>query len=269
MNFDQLEHIVAVSAAPSASQAASRLGISQPALSRSLKRLEAELGCELFDRTYNSMALNDAGALVARFAEGALRDRRRLTNDLAELSGGRRAVRIGAVAPAPLWRLTARIIAENPFVAIAPRIMTEDAVERALLNRDVDYGITLKPISLPGMCSEHIMDERLFAYVPKGHVLAGREAVSFADLDGLDFTVADGIGFWLGICRKNQPNSTISVMPDREVFRQVVESSNALVYTTDSPDASSSKNRVAVPLSDEDALARFYLVSVRGDREGQ
>ena len=62
MTIEQLEHIACVARTGSISRAAAELHMSQPALSRSIKRLEEELGCQLLHRTSNSSALLSAHA---------------------------------------------------------------------------------------------------------------------------------------------------------------------------------------------------------------
>ncbi|MFD0704055.1 LysR family transcriptional regulator, partial [Slackia equolifaciens] len=61
MNFEQLRQLDAVARLGTISAAATRLRISQPALSRSLARLESELGAQLLDRRGKSVAMSAAG----------------------------------------------------------------------------------------------------------------------------------------------------------------------------------------------------------------
>ena len=61
----QLEQLLAVAACGTLSNAAEQLHISQPALSRSMRKLEDEIGVELFTRSKNRMELNENGRLAA------------------------------------------------------------------------------------------------------------------------------------------------------------------------------------------------------------
>ena len=72
MEFYQLAQFREIAECESVSQAAARLHTSQPALSAMLKKLEAELHVQLFDRTKNRIVLNEAGALALRHAKRLL-----------------------------------------------------------------------------------------------------------------------------------------------------------------------------------------------------
>ena len=96
------------------------------------------------------------------------------------------------------------------------------------------------------------------------HPLAKRKHVSFADLAGETFLVLDGIGFWRDVYETAIPDVHSIVQRDREVFTQLVDSSDILCFTTDAPQNSNHANgRVEVPLSDADAHVTFYLVALK------
>ncbi len=229
-----------------------------------MKRLETELETELFTRTCNSMTLNKSGVLVYEFAKRTLRELRILKTELGELSDKRQSVRIGSVAPAPLWLLSSLLIGHQSNIAIEPAVMDENAVERALINQDIDYGITLRQIDLPNMTSEPLMTENLFVFAPKESHFAQRDAVSFHDLEGKSFVVPGGVGIWIDILKRNLPTSKLVIQPDATVFQQTLAASDALLFTTDSPyathfDKCPDDRRVAVPVADADAHARYYV----------
>ena len=74
MELEQLRQIDAVARAGTTSAAAAELHISQPALSRSIQRLEAEFGSPLFDREGRRVRLNEVGAVAVEWARQLLRD---------------------------------------------------------------------------------------------------------------------------------------------------------------------------------------------------
>ena len=125
MTIDQLEHIAAVAQTGSILRAAERLHMSQPALSRSIKRLEEELGCQLLHRTSNSSALTEAGRIAADYADDMLRTYRRMRDALASLETRRRTLRIGTCAPAPLWRVTQLVVETTPGTIVASESLDE------------------------------------------------------------------------------------------------------------------------------------------------
>lgn len=83
MELNQIRYFVATAQLQNMTKAARRLGISQPSLSKSLKRLEEELNTRLFDRAGKKIALNEKGR---RFLEGALSMLQELDDTAAAVS---------------------------------------------------------------------------------------------------------------------------------------------------------------------------------------
>lgn len=72
MELRALRYLQTLALEGSVSNAAKSLHITQPTLSRQLSALEAELGCELFERSYRGMSLNDNGMMLLRYADSIL-----------------------------------------------------------------------------------------------------------------------------------------------------------------------------------------------------
>ena len=260
MELEQMRQLDAIARRGTISAAAEELHLSQPALSRSIRRLERELGQELFDRTHNSATLNDAGRLAVDHARNLLRDERMMLDAFADLARRQRTLLVGTVAPAPVWRLTALTVERFPGTLLNPVTLPEDEVERRLMNRSGDLAITHRPQILPTMRSVQIMTEDLFVFLPRGHRLATRDTVSFSDLDGESFLVLSEVGFWMGMLRRNMPHANIVEQADRSVFEQLVRTTELLSFVTNVTQMRRGGiDRVAVPISDADAHATFYL----------
>lgn len=69
IEFNQLKHLVAIAKNKTISKAAEELLISQPGLTKSMQRLEEDLGLSLFNRKKNKIELNDNGLLAVEFAK--------------------------------------------------------------------------------------------------------------------------------------------------------------------------------------------------------
>ena len=74
MEIHQLKYFICVAKLESISKAATMLHLSQPALSKSLAKLEDELGVQLFDRLGKRLHLNDRGKLFLKGAERPCRN---------------------------------------------------------------------------------------------------------------------------------------------------------------------------------------------------
>jgi LysR family cyn operon transcriptional activator len=269
MELEQLRQLDAIERYGTMSAAAEQLHISQPSLSKSIKRLEADLGQELFDRTPNRVTFNDAGRLALDHAHAILAQVHLMRDDFDALAKRQRSLRVATVAPAPSWRLSALAIERFPGVILDPDIMTEQAVESALLNQETDLAITLRSLQLPNVRSVPLMTEDLFLYVRRDHPLAARSKVSFSEMNGETFLVFEQIGFWMDMCRAEMPDSQFIVQKDRMVFMQVLESTKLCAFTSDAPEnATEQDDRVRVPIIDGAAHATFFAC-VRDDASEQ
>src|SRR3546814_6291093 len=95
MQFDvsHLRALAAVHDFGSVQRASQLLGISQPAVSSSIRHLEADLGIELFSRTPKGMMATPAGVLGALCAKRILAELRKMKDDIASIDGGSSGLR--------------------------------------------------------------------------------------------------------------------------------------------------------------------------------
>ena len=84
IEFNQLKHLVAIAKNKTISKAAEELLISQPGLTRSMQRLEEDLGLSLFNRKKNKIELNDNGLLAVEFAKKLLDGREEMIKELTK-----------------------------------------------------------------------------------------------------------------------------------------------------------------------------------------
>ncbi len=265
MELEQLKQLSKIAEEGTMQAAAAKLHLSPSALSRSLRRLEEELGQQLFDRTKNSMRINDRGRIALEHARVILAEERRLRDDFADIAKRARTIRVASVAPAPAWRLSALVLTQNPTAIVEPDIVDAEEASRRLLNGTCDLAVTTAPINLPVTQSTTLLQEDLYANVPEGHALYNRDSLSFGELDGQSFLVYGGIGYWHEVHERMLPHSHFVTQPDRIVFLQQVRTSDLLTFTTNAPENTSAhESRKAIPITDAEAHATFWL-SVRID----
>ncbi len=260
MELDQLRQLAMVAEEGTMQAAAARMHLSPSALSRSLRRLEDELGQPLFDRTKNSMRLNDRGRLALGHARAIIAEEQRLRDDFAALAKRARTIRVASVAPAPTWRLSSIVLTQDPTAIIEPDIIAEDEARSRLFNGTCDLAITARPITLPTVRTTELLHEDLYANVPAGHVLHNRGSLTFSELDGHTFLVYGGIGYWHEIHERMLPFAQFVTQPDRTVFLQQVRTSDLLTFTTNAPENTSGhESRRPIPITDPEAHATFWL----------
>ena len=112
------------------SEAAEILHLSQPALSRSMKKIEEEIGVSLFIRRKNRLELNENGAYVVELAKKVLADADALAGKAQAFDRKNRTISLGICAPAPSWVLTPLLSSLYP----GKMLQTEIAEENALLS---------------------------------------------------------------------------------------------------------------------------------------
>lgn len=261
MELEQLRQMEAIKRLGTISAAAEELHISQPALSRSVQRLEAELGHPLFDRAKNRVAMNDVGHMVAKHAHSVLGEVQRLRDAVDEAARRSRALKVGTCAPAPLWNLTARIVERFPSVLLTSEMLSESEIEQRVLDGSIDFGISSRPFLLPVIANMLLMTETLSIAVPPEHPLAAKKRVRFEDINGVEFLLLEDIGVWHDFHRRHMPDSNFIRQKDREVFMQMANSSGLPVFVTDIPlQEGLYPDRVRIPIDEPEATASFYLL---------
>jgi DNA-binding transcriptional LysR family regulator len=168
-------------------RAAQRLFVSQPALTKQIRQLEAQLGVELFVRSRSGMALTEAGSVMADKVPGLLAGwDTALSQTRAAASRAARVLRVGFIASAAN-EATRQIIGE--FTARRPgwRVDMRQAdwahPDAGLADGDVDAALVRLPFpDQDAYCVEVLLTEPRWVALPESHPLAASEQVAFADL---------------------------------------------------------------------------------------
>ncbi|WP_103351337.1 LysR family transcriptional regulator [Amycolatopsis sp. CA-128772] len=195
MELGALRQFLVVARLEHLSRAAEELRVAQPSLSRTIARLENELGTPLFDRA-GRLRLNDAGKLFRGHVERAL----------GELDAGRRAVAeatgegFGTVRLASETFLTligplAAFKRAHPAVEVELQQLPAAGMARALHAREADLCVVSQPIPADGLASAELLDEPVWLAVPLDHPLAGRTSVRVDELAGEPF-ITTRKGHW-------------------------------------------------------------------------
>lgn len=193
MEIDQLRQLLKIAERKNFTRAAEELFISQPALSRSIARLEEELGQPLFERRTRSVELTDAGRSLASRAERILALVDDAKSEIAD-DGESGTIRVGAiptVAPYCLPRTLREFSGMFPKAAL---LVDEEVTERLLekcRQGQVDVALLALPITMPRLKVERLFEEELFLTLPPGHALAAKKRVAIEDLQPYPFVLLD------------------------------------------------------------------------------
>lgn len=263
MELEQLRQLDAIEREGTMSAAARALHLSQPALSRSVQRLEDELGTPLFSREGRRAVLNEAGRAAVDWARQILRDERLMRDAIDSAVRRARSLRVGTVAPAPLWRLTGLIVEAFPRETLTSETEDEEEVVRGVPDGTFDLGIVCERPTNPLLSCCELMRESLSVTLPPNHPLASRASVPLAQLDGSTFLILTGIGFWRELVERALPHATFIEQDDRIVFSQLARATPHCTFVTDAPYMENDPvpGRTVVPLEDSEAHVTFYLVA--------
>ncbi|MFD0486926.1 LysR family transcriptional regulator [Saccharopolyspora spinosporotrichia] len=178
------------------SRAATELRVSQPSLSRTIARLETELGVPLFDRRGRHVRLNRFGATLLRRVERALDELEQGRRELADAAG----LAHGSVAVATETLLTlveplTGFRNDHPGVDVRLHQSSVDGLLERLRRGEVDLCLMSQPVDDPALESAEVLHEEVLLATPLGHRLATRERIGMGDLDGEPF-ITTRPGYW-------------------------------------------------------------------------
>lgn len=263
----QLEQLLAVAACGTLSNAAEQLHISQPALSRSMQRLEAELQVSLFTRQKNKIELNENGRMAVDYARKIMEQSQDMISRIQAFDRSQRTILFGACAPAPLWEIPALLSDLYPDMTISSEIRENDVLLQGLRN-DVYQLIVLPfPVDEPGMICAKYGEEHLFFSLPPAHPLSGSKALYMKDLNGETMLLRNRLGFWRELTVRKMPDTRFLEQED-VAFDELVKFSALPSFATDLwlNREGNHVNRVNIPILDEEANVSYYCLCKPGGR---
>jgi LysR family transcriptional regulator, carnitine catabolism transcriptional activator len=183
VNSRQLRAAVAVAEYRSFIAAAADLGVSQPALTLSIKRLEATLGVELFLRNTRQVTLTAAGREFIAMAERVLKDLRLGIESVQELTDRRRGqVVVTSLIAVRMSEVIAEYSKRFPGIDIELREGFADDVREDVRGGIADFGIGYLDDLPASHASEPLLTETLRVLLHSDHPLARRREIEFRAL---------------------------------------------------------------------------------------
>lgn len=256
-----LRQFVTFADAGTLSEAADILHLSQPALSRNMKKLEEDLEITLFERKKNHMTLNKNGEYVLGMARKLLEDADSFTTKARDFDRKSRTISLGVCAPAPMWMLTPLITNTYPHMSLRTEMDQADRLLSSLCNDSYQMIVLPEKPDENQYFSKACGHETLMFALPKGHRYAKRKKLSFSDINGENMLLMPDIGFWAFVMDK-MPDSRFLTQSDRFSFNELVQASSLPSFVTDLSERyrETPPGRIYVPISDDDATVTYYLV---------
>ena len=193
MDLLQLEHFLAVVEERTFTRAAERVCRTRPAVSQSIKKLEEEVGAQLFARDLHDVSLTEAGKTLLDYARRMVRardDAMRELGALKTLRGG--TLNIAAHESAAVYLLPAPLrsyLRRFPEVKVGIYRGKLAEIPRQVMDREVHVGFVKDEPSFPELKCVEVHSDEMILVAPPRHPLAGRSDVHVRDLGGEQFVV--------------------------------------------------------------------------------
>ena len=185
MDLGALKVFLAVAHERSFSRAAAKVHRTQPAVSQAVRRLELELGEQLFDRTSKNGTLTEAGRTLQNYGQRLVRlaeETESAVRELRDLRRGRVLIGANESAVHTLLPLVARFRQKYPEIAIDVRRVPARQIAVEVQQGSLDFGaLTFHPAE-EGLLVVPVGSDELVLLMPPSHELAKRRQVAMEDV---------------------------------------------------------------------------------------
>jgi len=186
MTLTELRYIVAVARERHFGRAAQSCHVSQPTLSVAIKKLEEELGVQLFERGPGEVAVTPVGQRVVEQAQRVLEEAARV-KELAQaahdpLAGPLRLGAIYTIGPYLLPKLIPVLRRRAPTMQLLIEENYTHRLAEMLKQGEVDAILVALPFAEAGVATRAVYDEPFFVALPQGHPLEKKKHVSADEL---------------------------------------------------------------------------------------
>lgn len=187
MTITQLGYILALEKHLSFVDAANHCNISQPALSMQVKKLEDQLGVEIFDRSSTPIKITAIGSEIINQAKNIFKEYKQVYEIIAEYKDTVKGViRLGiipTVSPYLLPLFLKNLEQKYPTLNIEIEELTTQSIEDKLRDGSIDMGILATPLHQVDLVEHILYYEELVAYISKENLLYNKNYLLSKELD--------------------------------------------------------------------------------------
>ena len=269
IELNQLEQLIYIAENKTISKAAKELLISQPALSRSMQKLESDLGVELFDHYKNKIVLNKNGELAVKHAQKIIKSIQTMINDVQDYDQSFHRISIATCSPAPMWDIEPLIKELYPQINIQTAVINKKDLLTKLKEKEYHLVITPEYIDDSQYFCIPYVEEDLLLSLPLNHPLASKKEIKFHDLDGQTMLLYSNIGFWHDLHMQKTPKTKYLLQEERLTFNEIVKASTLPSYTSNLSIKREGKmsDRVILPINEEEAHVTYYVVMLKKNKK--
>ena len=263
-----LEQFEAVARCGTLLKASEELHISQPSLSRSMKKLEEQLGVSLFHRENSKISLNETGKLAADYARRALEANREMIDRVTAYDRSLRTVSIGSSSPFPINALVPTLQEQLPGKTLSAELVSNDETLLAGLRGHLYQLVVLhERVEDKDLYCQRYLEEQLYISLAKDHPLAKQESVTFEELKGLRILMTAHVGFWMDITLQKLDASDLLIQNSMDALGELIDASHLPFFNSDQmiKEGYQPEDRVSLPISDPEAHATYWIASLASE----
>jgi len=221
----ELRLFLAVARSGSIVRAANEIGLTQPALSKSIAELERTFGVRLFDRTNRGVTPTPHGEVLLRRATGVFEELRQAVDELGTLTDASRGeLRLGGtptMCAGLLPRAITSVLGNRPKFRFHVAELESGKLGSEVLTRSLDVGLGREQVvgANENLVFDRLFDDRLFIVAGAHHPLAGRRSITLEEaadqqwvLPTTEASVTAQFGSELRKQRLELPQSTVTTM---------------------------------------------------------
>ncbi|GGH13396.1 LysR family transcriptional regulator [Paenibacillus segetis] len=183
MELLQLQYFLAVARLEHVTEAARNLHVTQSSLSKTIGRLEEDLGVPLFDRVGRKLRLNEFGSRFLLRAERALFELEQGKQELRDLSSPEHStLELAVTTASTLPNILREFRKRRPDIQFHVQMLTTQEMVTLLNRGEVDFCLSSPPVEGDEIECQIVLIDPILVAVPKGHRLADRSSVSLTEL---------------------------------------------------------------------------------------
>ncbi|WP_423458956.1 LysR family transcriptional regulator [Ottowia sp. VDI28] len=190
-SLKQLEAFLVIESTRNLTEAANRLHVSQPALSRTLQLMEEAVQARLFERNTRSMELTPAGVAMLPIAKRLVGEFHESFGRFGEFLGGQRGQVVVAGLPSVVVALMPlaiqRLAQVSPGVEVKVLSFVEQQVLAAVRAGSVDFALATQPASSGGLSFEQLLNDEYVLVCRKDDPLARRRTAPWSAVERRSF----------------------------------------------------------------------------------
>ncbi|NQX44276.1 LysR family transcriptional regulator [Paenibacillus tritici] len=183
MELLQLQYFIAVARLEHMTEAAHSLHVTQSSLSKTIQRLEEDLGVPLFDRSGRKLRLNESGRRFLQRAEKALfelEQGKQELKDLSSLESGTLELAVTTASTLPGILRAFRL--KQPDIHFHVQMLPMQEMITLLQRGEVDFCLSSPPVRGEDIECQVVCNDHVYLAVPAGHPLADRKSLALIEL---------------------------------------------------------------------------------------